>query len=122
VSLGLETIPVPPDRVTLRQIAQLSGGRYFDTADADELSGIYEQLGSRLGSETERREVTAAFAPAAWCSCLRGVPCPCAGTGGCHDVAPVLHELARRLRGETPLGGGVGGPEGPACSPGLRTS
>jgi Ca-activated chloride channel homolog len=62
ISLGLETVPVPPDRETLRQIARISGGRYFDTADADELSGIYESLGSRLGSETERREVTAAFA------------------------------------------------------------
>ena len=62
ISLGLETIPVPPDRPTLRRISQISGGRYFDAPDADELSSIYEQLGSSLGSETERREVTAAFA------------------------------------------------------------
>lgn len=62
VTLGLETVPVPPDRQTLRQIAQVSGGRYFDAPDADQLSGIYEELGSRLGTETERREVTAAFA------------------------------------------------------------
>ena len=62
ISLGLETVPVPPDRETLRQIARISGGRYFDTADADELGSIYEALGSSLGTETERREVTAAFA------------------------------------------------------------
>ena len=62
VELGLETIPVPPDRQTLREIAQISGGRYFDAPDAEELSGIYEALGSRLGTEQERREVTAAFA------------------------------------------------------------
>jgi Ca-activated chloride channel family protein len=62
VQLGLETIPVPPDRETLRQIARISGGRYFDAPDAGELGGIYETLGSRLGTEQERREVTAAFA------------------------------------------------------------
>ena len=62
VELGLESIPVPPDRETLRQVARISGGRYFDAPDADELSGIYATLGSRLGSERERREVTAAFA------------------------------------------------------------
>ena len=62
ITLGLETIPVPPDRETLRRIAEISRGRYFDAPDADQLSGIYDELGSRLGTETERREVTAAFA------------------------------------------------------------
>jgi len=62
VQLGLETIPVPPDRQTLREVAQISRGRYFDALDADALSSIYQTLGSRLGTERERREVTAAFA------------------------------------------------------------
>ena len=62
VSIGGGLIPVPPDRETMRRIARLSGGRAFDVEDGDELSSIYERLGSRLGSETEEREVTAAFA------------------------------------------------------------
>lgn len=62
VNLGLQTVLVPPDRETLRQISRISGGRFYDAPDADELRGIYDTLGSQLGSETERREVTAAFA------------------------------------------------------------
>jgi Ca-activated chloride channel family protein len=64
VALGGGLVPVPPDRETMREIARLSGGRAFDVSDAEELSEIYQRLGSRLGSETEVRELTAAFAAA----------------------------------------------------------
>jgi Ca-activated chloride channel homolog len=30
--------------------------------DADELSGLYEELGSRVATEEEEREITSAFA------------------------------------------------------------
>ena len=55
-------LPVPPDPETMRRIAELSGGRAFEVDDADELSDIYETLGSRVATRDERREVTAAFA------------------------------------------------------------
>ena len=55
-------LPVPPDPETMRRIAELSGGRSFEVDDADELGSIYEQLGSRVATKDERREVTAAFA------------------------------------------------------------
>jgi Ca-activated chloride channel homolog len=55
-------LPVPPDPETMRRIAELSGGRAFEVADSGELSGLYEDLGSRVATETERREITAAFA------------------------------------------------------------
>jgi Ca-activated chloride channel family protein len=55
-------LPVPPDPETMRRIAELSGGRAFAVDDADELSEIYEALGSRVATKQERREVTAAFA------------------------------------------------------------
>lgn len=55
-------LPVPPDPETMRRIARLSGGRSFEVSDADELGSIYEQLGSRVATKDERREVTAAFA------------------------------------------------------------
>jgi len=55
-------LPVPPDPETMRRIAELSGGRSFEVDDADELGSIYEQLGSRVATKEERREVTAAFA------------------------------------------------------------
>lgn len=55
-------LPVPPDPETMRRIAELSGGRAFEVEDAGELADIYEQLGSRVATRDERREVTAAFA------------------------------------------------------------
>jgi Ca-activated chloride channel family protein len=62
VQIGPNSLNVPPDRETMRQVARLSGGRAYDVADGDKLSSVYERLGSRLGSETEEREITAAFA------------------------------------------------------------
>jgi Ca-activated chloride channel homolog len=53
---------VPPDPETMREIAQVARGQAFTVADADRLDRIYERLGSRLGTESEEREVTAAFA------------------------------------------------------------
>jgi Ca-activated chloride channel homolog len=55
-------LPVPPDPETMRRIAEISGGRAFEVDDADELGGLYEDLGSRVATETEKREITAAFA------------------------------------------------------------
>jgi Ca-activated chloride channel family protein len=59
---GAPTLPVPPDPETLEQIADASGGRAFQAQDDQQLSEIYETLGSRLGTRDEQREVTAAFA------------------------------------------------------------
>jgi Ca-activated chloride channel homolog len=55
-------IPVPPDPETMRRIAELSGGRSFAVEDADDLAGLYRELGSRVATEKEEREITAAFA------------------------------------------------------------
>ena len=57
-----EIIPVPPDPAQLRRIAAASGGRAFAVDDAERLESIYEALGSQLGTEPRRREVTAVFA------------------------------------------------------------
>lgn len=57
-------LAVPPDPETLRRMAAVSGGRAFEIADSGELSEVYERLGSQLGTETEKREITAAFAGA----------------------------------------------------------
>lgn len=57
-------LPAIPDPETLRSIAENSGGRAFSAEDSDELSAIYEQLGSQLGTKKEKREATSAFAVA----------------------------------------------------------
>ena len=59
---GGGSIPVPPDPETMREISRVSGGKAYSVDDADQLSAVYENLGSRLGTKTEEREITAAFA------------------------------------------------------------
>jgi Ca-activated chloride channel homolog len=57
-------IAVPPDPETLKEIAQVSGGRAFTSDDASQLRSIYSALGSRLTTKHEHREITAGFAGA----------------------------------------------------------
>jgi Ca-activated chloride channel homolog len=59
---GFRTVQVPPDRKTLQQIADTTGGKFFAAADAKKLSQIYKSLGTRIGFRKERHERTAAFA------------------------------------------------------------
>jgi len=56
------SIPVPPDPETLAEVAKVSGGKAYTVDDADQLSSVYENLGSRLGTKHEEREITAVFA------------------------------------------------------------
>jgi Ca-activated chloride channel homolog len=57
-----QRVTVPPDPPTLRQVAQLTGGRFYAAPNAAELNAVYEELGSRIGSVKKEREITAAFA------------------------------------------------------------
>jgi Ca-activated chloride channel family protein len=60
-----ERIPVPPDPVTLRAIADQTGGEFTDARTAEALTKAYEELGSNLGRTEEDKEVTYAFLLAA---------------------------------------------------------
>jgi Ca-activated chloride channel homolog len=72
-SFGItQRIRVPPDVATLREIARISRGRFFSVADADKLESIYSNLGTRLSSREEKREVTVAFAGGALALLLLG--------------------------------------------------
>jgi Ca-activated chloride channel family protein len=51
-------IPVPPDPATLRAIAQTTGGKFFEARSAKAVSSAYENLGSLVGREPGKREVT----------------------------------------------------------------
>ena len=55
---------MPPDRETLRRLADTSGGRYFEADDRSELDEVYERLGSQVAKRDEPREITAGFAGA----------------------------------------------------------
>ena len=58
-------IRVPPDPETLQQVSTSSGGEFFSVPDAEGLKRVYEELGSRLGTRQEDREVTDVFAAVA---------------------------------------------------------
>jgi Ca-activated chloride channel family protein len=57
-------LSVPPDPETMRQIAEASGGQAYQVTDSAKLDQVYRQLGSKVGSRRETREITAAFAGA----------------------------------------------------------
>lgn len=60
-----ELIPVPPDPITLRDIAETTGGKFTEARTASVLEDTYEQLGSSLGQEPGETEVTFLFLAAA---------------------------------------------------------
>ncbi|MBM2823882.1 MAG: hypothetical protein HW413_2628 [Thermoleophilia bacterium] len=63
---GLRRITrVPPNPQTLEQISTATGGELFAAGDSEELSRVYEDLGSRLGTRDESREITDVFAAGA---------------------------------------------------------
>ncbi len=68
----LQTRPVPPDRETMRAIARITGGRTFNASDGDEVSKVYQRLGSQVAKRDEPRQVTAAFAGGAALLLLAG--------------------------------------------------
>ncbi len=68
----MATRSVPPDREAMRRIATISGARSFSADAGDQLSAVYERLGSQVATRDERREVTAAFAAGAGLLLLTG--------------------------------------------------
>jgi len=56
-----QTKPVPPDPVESSQVARISGGRAYTADTAENLSAVYDTLGSRIGYRNEQRELTAVF-------------------------------------------------------------
>lgn len=55
-------IRVPPNPETLEQVAATTGGTFFQVPDAEAMREVYEELGSRLGSREQDREITDVFA------------------------------------------------------------
>jgi len=72
-SFGSTTrIQVPPDTETLKEIARISRGRFYEAADSAKLEEIYAGLGTRLSSKEVKEEVTVAFAGGALLLLLLG--------------------------------------------------
>lgn len=58
-------IRVPPSPETLEKLSVETGGELFAAPDPEQLRRVYEELGSRLGSKEESREITDVFAAVA---------------------------------------------------------
>ena len=56
------TEKVPPDPLTLQDIARDTGGRFFAAPDARKLTAVYANLSTRLAKIKEKRQITSAFA------------------------------------------------------------
>jgi len=56
--------PVPPDELTLAQIANTTNGRFFRAPSSSDLQAVYDELGSRIGFEREQRDITPLFSAA----------------------------------------------------------
>ena len=69
---NVEVISVPPDRETLMRIAEQTGGQFFDAPTAEDLKNVYQEIGSRVGYETEVRDLSYLFAGQAGLLMLAG--------------------------------------------------
>jgi Ca-activated chloride channel family protein len=68
-----KTESVPPDTLTLQDIARTTGGQYFGAADAGRLNAVYAGLATRFSTQIVKQEVTSAFAGGALVLLLGGL-------------------------------------------------
>jgi Ca-activated chloride channel family protein len=61
---GVRLIRVPPDPETLKKVAAMTGGRFFEAADSNTLKSVYKAIGSQVGVQHTHSELTALFAAA----------------------------------------------------------
>jgi Ca-activated chloride channel homolog len=69
---GTEVRRVPPDARSLAEVARASGGQTFTADNAGELNKVYDRLGSQLGTEKRKRQLTSSFAGGALVLLLAG--------------------------------------------------
>jgi Ca-activated chloride channel family protein len=69
---GTEVRRVPPDPRSLAEVARASGGQTFTADNAGELRRVYDRLGSQLGTEKRKRQLTSSFAGGALVLLLAG--------------------------------------------------
>ena len=65
VTINGQTQRVPVDGDSLRRLAQDTGGQAYTAASGEELGEVYADIGSSIGTRTERQEISAWFVGAA---------------------------------------------------------
>ncbi|HSZ28219.1 MAG TPA: VWA domain-containing protein [Pseudonocardiaceae bacterium] len=61
VEINGEPQPVPADDESIRHIAHLSGGQFYDANSASQLSDVVNTLGEQIGYETTRADASKAW-------------------------------------------------------------
>ncbi len=60
-----DPVPVPVDKPALQDIADQTGGTFFEAATAQQLAKVYADIGSSIGFDVEPREIATWFVGAA---------------------------------------------------------
>ncbi|MGH9166091.1 MAG: VWA domain-containing protein, partial [Acidimicrobiales bacterium] len=55
------SIPVPADPETMASVAEATGGRSFEASSAGQLRSVYQDIGSRVGFDIEKRDIGFSF-------------------------------------------------------------
>lgn len=58
VEIQGDTVPVEVDDESMKRIADLSGGEYYDAPSAGELDAVYADLAEQIGYETKRTDAS----------------------------------------------------------------
>jgi len=58
---ALHVVPVPPDKATLEQVAEITGGKTYEAPTEEQLRSVYEDVATRVGFDERHRELTVAF-------------------------------------------------------------
>jgi len=62
IEVGGRREPVPVDRAELARVSRITGGEAYTATSADQLSEVYEDIGSSVGKEKVDQEVTSRYA------------------------------------------------------------
>lgn len=61
VTFSGQTVPVPVDREAMQDLAETTGGTFFEAASGEELTAVYRDIGSTVAYRTIRNEITATW-------------------------------------------------------------
>lgn len=73
VEFAGRVIPVPADPAAMTDLAETTGGAFFAAASGEELEGVYEDIGTRVGYTTEQREIGMTFVALSMALLLAGL-------------------------------------------------
>ena len=70
IELQGRTITVPVDGPSLRQLAEATGGNFYEAESQDQITKVYQDIGQSIGYRLQEREITTWFIGAALIAAL----------------------------------------------------